>query len=821
MKKYWLFTLYFSCLITSTIAQDLSRLDSLQKLLKAEKIPAQKVILYNQIAREYVLNRDSTEAMRYISLAVDLAKQGNNQLGELDAYYYQGHILLEKGHTTQANTLFGQILKRSEVIRHKLGQAKAYEGLGILQWYEGKHKKAQGFLNKAIELGGLEIKGNAYHYLGLIDLDEGKYPASLEHFNKALEFILKVNHPYLVCRSYNDIGWVYQTLQQYSQALQYYFKALRIRVTINDQQGIANSYEYLGTSYQLQEKYEKALGYYFKALAIEEKMGNPRVLAANYHNIGMIYQHQKKYEKSLIYHKKSLKLYQGVQWKSGIAFGHKSIGAVYLRMKQYAQAKEHLLQALKMHRELNETANIGRVYHNLGQMYDWQGNDQKGLEYFKKSQKIAQKLQDIELQQLNAQAFVEVYQQLGNYKAALKNQLLYQKLYEKNHNEATTKKIAHLEAQYDFDQARDSLNFIQAKEKAVLKTKIDKEKLEKRLYRNVVWMIAVGCIFLLVFLVMLFVSRHRQQRLNALLTEQKNYLKQQSMELMALNKEVKQSNSEISSAHEEIKSINDILQQTLETAEQQRDDIIESINYAQRIQKAMLPNANKMEQLLPEYFLLYQPKNIVSGDFYWLREIDGKLFVVVADCTGHGVPGAFMTTIGLLSIIDIINQKKVEDPANILLYLDGYIRATLAGSDDGINDGMDAVVCVIDKESKEMKFAGAKNSIIVIQNNETRQIKGDLQSINDYRGQGEKINYTQHVIDLSLPTTLYLYSDGFQDQFGGYEGKKFMKKEFRELLANNHTQPMSQQKKLLEQTLSQWMKGESQVDDILVMGIQL
>ncbi len=820
MKKCWLFTLCLSCLITSAIAQDLSRLDSLQKLLKTEKAPRQKVVLYNQIAREYVLNRDSTKAMQYVSLAVDLAKQNDYQEGELDAYYYEGHILLEKGHTPQASKVFGRILKQAEAIGYKLGQAKAYEGLGILQWYGGKHKEALKYLNKAIELGDFETKANAYHYLGMIDLDEGRYPASLEYFKKSLDFILKVNHPYLVCRSYNDIGWVHQTLQQYSQALQYYFKALRIREAINDQQGIANSYEYLGTSYQLQERYEKALDYYFKALAIEEKKGNPRVLAANYHNIGMIYQYQKQYEQSLVYHKKSLSLYQGVQWKSGIAFGHKSIGTVYLRMKRYDQANKYLLKALAMHSELDEIANVGRVYHNLGQMYDWQGNDQKGLEYFKKSQKIAQKLEDIELQQLNAQAFVEVYQQLGNYKAALKNQLLYQKLYEKNHNEATTQKIAHLEAQYDFDQVRDSLNFIQAKEKAVLKTKIDKEKLEKRLYRNVVWMIAVGCIFLLVFLVMLFVSRRRQQRLNTLLTEQKNHLKQQSMELMALNEEVQQSNSEISSAHEEIKSINEILQQTLDTAEQQRDDIIESINYAQRIQKAMLPNTNQIEQLLPEHFLLYQPKNIVSGDFYWLREIDGKLFVVVADCTGHGVPGAFMTTIGLLSIIDIINQRKVEDPANILLYLDAYIRTTLAGSDDGVNDGMDAVVCVIDKENKEMKFAGAKNSIIVIQNDETRQIKGDLQSINDYRVQGEKINYTQHVIDLSVPTTLYLYSDGFQDQFGGDEGKKFMKKEFRELLANNHRQPMRQQKKLLEQTLSQWMKGEAQVDDILVMGIQ-
>jgi len=250
------------------------------------------------------------------------------------------------------------------------------------------------------------------------------------------------------------------------------------------------------------------------------------------------------------------------------------------------------------------------------------------------------------------------------------------------------------------------------------------------------------------------------------------------------------------------------------------EDLSDSIHYAQRIQQAILPTQEKFKQLLPESFIFFKPRDVVSGDFYFLEEMENKIILTAIDCTGHGVPGAFMSLIGNDILTEIVINQKTTEANKILGKLHRGIRFLLRQEETKNHDGMDMALVIIDKKDKTIEFAGAKNPLLYIQNEELHKIKADIMPIGGEQREIERV-FTLHKIDISEPTTFYLFSDGFQDQFGGPKGKKFMTKHFRELLFKIHQKPMQEQKQILENTLQNWIDKEEQVDDILVVGVRV
>lgn len=250
-------------------------------------------------------------------------------------------------------------------------------------------------------------------------------------------------------------------------------------------------------------------------------------------------------------------------------------------------------------------------------------------------------------------------------------------------------------------------------------------------------------------------------------------------------------------------------------------NITDSIRYAQKIQEAMLPSAYIFKRLFPESFVIFKPKDFISGDFYWTTEKENKQFVVSADCTGHGVPGALMSMIGFEILDKIINDQKVYEPAEILNILSKGIEATFSRNEDdlSVKDGMDIALCMIDKKNKRLEFAGAFNSLYLIRDNRLTEIKGDRFSIGLTANELGK-PFTNHFLELEKEDRIYIFTDGYVDQFGGPKGKKFMYRRFRHMLLRVHKIPMLEQKKFLEDTLVAWMADVEQVDDIQVVGIQ-
>lgn len=251
--------------------------------------------------------------------------------------------------------------------------------------------------------------------------------------------------------------------------------------------------------------------------------------------------------------------------------------------------------------------------------------------------------------------------------------------------------------------------------------------------------------------------------------------------------------------------------------------VTDSIRYAKRIQEAILPPDNFVKKLLPDSFVLYKPKDIVSGDFFWMEQVNGKTFFAAVDCTGHGVPGAFMSIVGHNLLKQIMSKSQLLQPSLILDELSKGVRETLhqrSFDESSAKDGMDITFCSFDKKTNELEFAAAFNPLYLVRNGELFEVKGNKFSVGIYI-EKEMQKFTNHKLKTRKGDVIYIFSDGYADQFGGPKGKKFMDKQFRELLLKIHSKPMPEQKRILNQTIEHWRGGEDQVDDILVMGMRI
>jgi len=275
---------------------------------------------------------------------------------------------------------------------------------------------------------------------------------------------------------------------------------------------------------------------------------------------------------------------------------------------------------------------------------------------------------------------------------------------------------------------------------------------------------------------------------------------------------------------EDLKEANQNLEQKVikrtKQIELQKREITDSIHYASRIQSALLPPAKDLDRLLPSYFILNKPRDIVSGDYYWLAQKDNKVVVAVADCTGHGVPGAFMSILGIAFLNEIVNKSTTIVANEMLNQLREQVIKSLrqTGKDDKTRDGIEIALCVVDFNNKKLQYASAFRPLYLIRNNDLSEIKGDNMPIGIY--EGEKNPFSIKEMQFEANDIIYMFSDGYADQIGGPDRKTFRSKNFKELLMDIHQKPMPEQKVLLEKKYEEWKRDVEQIDDILVLGIK-
>lgn len=285
--------------------------------------------------------------------------------------------------------------------------------------------------------------------------------------------------------------------------------------------------------------------------------------------------------------------------------------------------------------------------------------------------------------------------------------------------------------------------------------------------------------------------------------------------------EVVKQKEEIEAQRDEIEAQRDLATQQRDMITQQKQEITDSIHYARRIQAALLPPTQILNKHTSDHFILFKPKDIVSGDFYWMTEKNEKLIVTAVDCTGHGVPGAFMSMLGVSYLNEIVNMMDEVDAGELLNQMREYVIHSLRQkeTEGESKDGMDMALCIIDTRGQTLQFAGANNPLYLLRNGELIETRGDKMPIGIHARDDQ--SFTKHTIDLRDGDSIYLFSDGYADQFGGPEGKKFKYKPFKNLLISNNHLPMDEQKKVLDQTFMSWKGDLPQIDDVVVIGIKL
>lgn len=539
----------------------------------------------------------------------------------------------------------------------------------------------------------------------------------------------------------------------------------------------------LGYLYWEAHNFDKAIEIFQKAIKANEDLGNQNAIKILCSNIGAIYYDHNNFEQSIIFYKKTQRINEKIGKRADLASDYVNIGQSLQGLKKYDESIKNFEQALTLAHEFSDINLMRTCYSSLAENYEKLDNNVKAHEYYELSATLARQMQKEEVKKLesrNKEAEASIAVKENQLKSTLD----------------TLKQVVQIskEQQLAFDLVN--------KEKQIqeLEHKAKETELVTKQRRTYIIMLAIGGFLLLMFLSLLFIIRQFREKKKAF-----NLLEQ--------------SNHQIIEQKKEIEAQRDI-------ADQQRKKVTDSIYYARRIQKAVLPPLTVIEKVIPEHFILFKPRDIVSGDFYWVTEKEGIVIIAVADCTGHGVPGAFMSMLGVAYLNEIVNKIAVNKhirsfQANeILNQLRENVINSLhqTGQAEETKDGMDIALCIIDIDHKHLQYAGAHNPVYLIRNNNLIHLEADKMPIGIYKT--SDVSFRNQEVNLEQGDLIYLFSDGYIDQFGGSQGLKFFSANFKKLLLEIHQCPLLEQKELLAQRLDEWKGNHEQLDDILVIGFK-
>jgi len=664
-----------------------------------------------------------------------------------------------------------------------------------------------------------EPKFQAYSYrgLGLKYKLTGETKKSEKSFFKALEYAVKSKDNYIIASIYNNLGVLYTDMSNYDKALKYLMKSLQLNKKMNEKMAVSTAYNNIGLVFYYDGNYDEALNYYKKALKIKKQLNDSSGIALGYNNIGIIYYFKDKIDTTFKYFKKALKIYEKLGQKRNSALALSNIGELYADIGLYNNSINYYLEANKIYEDLKDTFNITSVQKLLAQVYIEGKDINKAKEHLDIAYNFAKKagykndLIDI------YNTYSDYYTKKRDYKKALDYMEKYSSLKDSVFNIEKSKSMQELQTKYETKQKNQEIALLN-KEK-----KLSAEKLEKQRLIN---FSLIGGIFLFLIIIFLAVKQNIERK-------RKNDL------LRVKNAEILQQKEEIIAQRDEIESQRNYVTKQRDLIKEQKDAITDSIDYAKKIQTAVLPTNNIFDKIFKDYFILFKPKDIVSGDFYWANKFNDCIVIAVADCTGHGVPGGFMSMLGITYLTEIIREKEVKRPNQVLNQLREYIVTALKqkGVEGEQKDGMDFSICFINTKTKELEYAGANNPIYIIDEeninvDETNKIKvfKTIDNLTLYEIKPDKMpighypkmnDFTSVKVKLTNTSKVYMFTDGMPDQFGGEKGKKYNYKRFKNILLENSNKQINEQYKIINNSLTEWQGSTPQIDDITVIGFSV
>ncbi|MDH5476472.1 MAG: tetratricopeptide repeat protein, partial [Cyclobacteriaceae bacterium] len=532
----------------------------------------------------------------------------------------------------------------------------------------------------------------------------------------------------------------------------------------------------------IKSEYNKALEYFFKANEQFESIGHNLQLIGTLNNIGNVYANMDRHNDALEYYLKSERLYEKQKNKQSQAFvPYTNIGNAYYNLGKLEQALEYYNKSLVYEQRDNNLNGQANALHNFGIVFSAMGNHEQAIDFYNEALSLVQETGDKLLLNTIYESLAQTNFIKGDYFLAYSFLQLHNGVKDSLLNEESNRKIAKLESSYDFDQ--------QQKEIKYLKTKND---LQNQRLQNDKTIFTSLLIFSLMGISLTIVIFREYQEIK----KTKKLLEVKTNEIIKHRNEIEIQKSII---------------------EEKNANITESIYYAKSVQNSIL-SSDVSSNIINKSFTLFKPKDIVSGDFYWYTSKNNCDIYITADCTGHGIAGAFMTIMGISILNEIIDIEGITDPTEILYLLDGRLTHSLQKEKNNSTGthGMDVGICLVNHKTNTTTFSGANRPLYYFINGEFNEIKGSKASIGDSIIDTKK--FENHYIKFKTRDSFYMTSDGYADQFGGPNGKKFMTKKFKILLTEIQPLKIKEQKEKLEEEINKWMKNHEQTDDIVVTG---
>jgi len=641
--------------------------------------------------------------------------------------------------------------------------------LQLYNYYEDNDiDKAKLYIDKAYEISkdidNHFFLSRVYLQRGNFFTKTGNFDEAIASYNQVLNYWKLINDSINIPNVYNNLGVVYEKKGDYSKSIEYLIKALNLYEKSSDSLNISKTFLNLGLIYFRLENYKKSMFYYKKSLEIRKQINDLKGIALLYNNMAIVNYYTENYDNVRNYFQKAYEIYLKLGLRRQQAMALSNLAEIYDQLGQTDLALKYYFENLKVDEELKDKKGIITDYHSIAGCWNKKEQLDSSIKYYNLSLNLAKEIGAKRDMQDSYRALYFIFLENKDFVKALKYHELYFAIHDTIFNESQSEQIAEIQEKYESEK----------KEKEIILLKNDKEITDLKIKRQKYYAgsLLLGFLFVFGFLIMFFNKNKKIRHKNQILAYQKK-------------------------------------------------QITDSIEYASRIQTAILPPGDFITKLIPQHFIFFKPRDVVSGDFYWVTHKNNKMIIAAVDCTGHGVPGAFMSMLGFAFLNEIVN-KEIDLNANIILnQLRNYVKKSLhqTGKENETKDGMDAALCIIDKENQELQFAGAYNPLYLIRDNKLEQIKGDRMPIGIYVH--EKESFTNHIIKLQENDIIYLFTDGYADQFGGPNGKKFRNSAFKNLLTAIHDKSMKEQKEILEKTFYEWKGNREQIDDILIIGIRI
>ncbi len=603
---------------------------------------------------------------------------------------------------------------------------------------------------------------------------------------KALNLAEHSNNITGLIDAHNLIGSIKNDLGEFETALISHMIALEKAEFIKDNVRISITLNYIGNVYFSQNQTEQAINYYNQSLKYAEDSKTSNQILNNLYKLGLIYESLNNYQEAYKFYKRSLLIEEETKNKEGMFYSLVGIGSISTKRQNFYQAFVIYNKALNIANELNVLSYRSLCYSHLGDLMREQKEYVKAREYYLKALDIADSLEYKKERRDCYLSLAQTNENLQFYNDAYYYLARYVEVNDTLFNIEANERKMRMQIRFDLKNKEKEIELLKQKDQ------------QSAIVKNFL----IGGFALISFVAfLLFYLNRIKQRSNKLLKER--------------NSEIEQQKEEISTNLEQLAFVNSELAK-------KNQQITDSIVYASTIQETILPQPSVFSTHFPKSFIFFKPRDIVSGDFYWLHYRGNKVFLALADCTGHGVAGAFMSMIGYTLLNSIVEENKELTPAGILGHLNQKVLMALRQhelSEKSHDDGMDISVCSYNPSENAIEFAAANHSIAVAQNGKLEVHSGDIFSIGGTFAIKDNKEFTNHKILLQSPATVYLFSDGFQDQFGGNENQKFMHNKFIALLETICNNPIEEQHKMLATAFEEWKGIGKQTDDVLVIGL--